>query len=128
MAIKINFDATHNPEVPTIILARKNGNKLGQLNAKAIEVSDCLNDVSEITFNIHKYVDGKKCHLWEQIVDFKLVYCVEWDMWFEITVELDEATETVKTVFCKKLGYAELSQIMLYNTEINTENDNSRDD
>lgn len=128
MAIKINFDTARNPEVPTIILARRNGNKLGQLNVKSIEVSDCLNDTSEITFNVHKYVDGKKCHLWEQIVDFKLVHCVEWDMWFEITVELDEATETVKTVFCKKLGHAELSQIMLYNIEINTENDIARDD
>lgn len=128
MAIKINFDTARNPEVPTIILARRNGNKLGQLNVKSIEVSDCLNDTSEITFNVHKYVDGKKCHLWEQIVNFKLVHCVEWDMWFEITVELDEATETVKTVFCKKLGHAELSQIMLYNIEINTENDIARDD
>lgn len=128
MAIKINFDKARKPEIPTIVLARKNGDKLGQLNVKAIEVSDCLNDVSEITFNVHKYVDGEKCHLWEQIVDFKLVHCVEWDMWFEITVELDEATETIKTVFCKRLGVAELSQIMLYNIEINTENDIARDD
>lgn len=128
MAIKINFDVVHNPEVPTIILAKKNGQKLGLLNAKGIEVSDSLNDASEITFTVHKYVDGKKCDLWEQIVNFKLVYCVEWDMWFEITVELDEATETKKTVFCTRLGHAELSQIMLYDIEINTENDIARED
>lgn len=128
MAIKINFDKARNPETPTIVLARKNGDKLGQLNAKSIEVSDSLNDLSEITFNVHKYIDGKKCNLWEQIVDFKLVHCVEWDMWFEITVELDESTESIKTVFCKRLGVAELSQIMLYNIEINTENDIARDD
>ena len=128
MAIKINFDKARNPEVPTIVLARKNGDKLGQLNVKSIEVSDCLNDTSEITFNVHKYIDGEKCNLWEQIVDFKLVYCVEWDMWFEITVELDQSTETIKTVFCKRLGVAELSQIMLYNIEINTENDIARED
>lgn len=128
MAIKINFDIAQNPETPTMILAKRNGDKLGQLNAKSIEVSDSLNDASEITFNVYKYIDGEKCHLWEQIVDFKLVYCVEWDMWFEITVELDESTKTVKTVFCKRLGHAELSQIMLYNIEINTENDVARDD
>lgn len=128
MAIKINFDVVHNPEVPTIILAKKNGRKIGQLNAKAIEVSDSLNDASEITFVVHKYIDGKKCEHWEQIVNFKLVYCVEWDMWFEITVELDEATETKKTVYCTQLGHAELSQIMLYTIEINTENDIARED
>ena len=128
MAIKINFDVVHNPEVPTIILAKKNGYKIGQLNAKSIEVSDSLNDASEITFVVHKYIDGKKCEYWEHIVNFKLVYCVEWDMWFEITVELDQATETKKTVYCTQLGHAELSQIMLYTIEINTENDIARED
>lgn len=128
MAIKINFDTAHNPETPTIILAKKNGDKIGQLNAKSIEISDLLNDASEITFNIYKYVDNKKDELWEQITNFKLIYCVEWDMWFEITVELDEATETIKTIFATRLGCAELSQIMLYSIEINTENDIARDD
>lgn len=128
MAIKINFDAAHNPEMPTIVLAKRNGDKLGQINAKAIAVSDSMNDGSDITFNVYKYIDGVKCNLWEQIVDFKLIYCVEWDMWFEISVELDESNEIVKTVFCKRLGHAELSQIMLYDIEINTENDIARDD
>ena len=128
MAIKINFDTSHNPEKPTIILAKKNGDKIGQLNAKAIEISDVLKDASEITFNIHKFVDNKKCELWEQIVDFKLIHCVEWDMWFEITVELDETTETIKTVSATCLGQAELSQIMLHGVEINTENDIAREE
>jgi hypothetical protein len=128
MAIKIKFDAAHNPQAPTIVLAKKNGDKLGQLNAKEIEVSDSLNDASEITFTVYKNIDGKKCTLWDEIVDFKLVYCVEWNMWFEITVELDESNEIQKTVFCTQLGQAELSQIMLYDIEINTEDDIARDD
>ena len=128
MAIKIKFDSAHNPQVPTIVLAKKNGDKLGQLNAKEIEVSDSLNDASEITFTVYKNIDGKECALWDDIVDFKLVYCVEWNMWFEITVELDESNEIKKTVFCTQLGQAELSQIMLYDIEINTEDDIARDD
>lgn len=128
MAIRINFDASHNPESPTIVLARKNGDIIGKLDAKAIEVSDVLKDASEISFNVNKFVDNEETKYWDEIVDFKLVHCVEWDMWFEITVTLDEATETVKTVFCRNLGHAELSQIELYNIEINTENDIARDD
>lgn len=128
MAIKIKFDSAHNPQVPTIVLAKKNGDKLGQLNAKEIEVSDSLNDASEITFTVYKNIDGKECAIWDEIVDFKLVYCVEWNMWFEITVELDESNEIKKTVFCTQLGQAELSQIMLYDIEINTEDDIARDD
>lgn len=130
MAIKIKFDLVGNPELPTIILANRNGNMLGQLkvNADSVELVDNLNDASEISFTINKYTDDKLTPLWEKVVDFKLIYCKEWDAWFEIKVELDEETETVKTVFCTQLGQAELSQIMLYNIEINTEEDIERDD
>lgn len=130
MAINIKFDLAGNPEPPTIILANRNGNKLGQLavDEGSIELKDKFNDASEFSFTLNKYIDGKLNNLWDKVVDFKLVYCKEWDMWFEITIELDESTETMKTVFCTQLGQAELSQIMLYNIEINTENDIARDD
>ena len=129
MAIDIKFDLVGNPEPPTIILANRNGNKLGQLkvNDNSIELSDKLR-ASEISFTINKYINGEITPLWDKILNFKLVYCKEWDCWFEIKVELDEETETVKTVFCTQLGHAELSQIMLYNIEINTEKDIERDD
>ena len=130
MAINIKFDLTGNPEPPTIILANRNGNKLGQLkvNEKSIDLSDKLNDASELSFTVNKYINGNITPLWDKLVDFKLIYCKEWDAWFEAKVELDEKTETVKTIFCTQLGQAELSQIMLYNIEINTEEDIERDD
>ena len=130
MAINIKFDLSGNPETPTLILANRNGNKLGQLsvNSESVELIDKFNEASEISFTVNKYLDGKITNLWDKLVDFKLVYCKEWDVWFECKVELDEATESVKTVFCTQLGQAELSQIMLYNIEINTEKDIERDD
>lgn len=128
MAIKINFDPSKNPEPPTLVLAKRNGDKLGMLPARSINISDSMNDASEIVFNVYKYENGVKCNLWDDITDFKLVYCVEWNMWFEITVELDESIESVKTVSCTSLGHAELSQIMLYDIEINTEEDIARDE
>lgn len=131
MAIKISFDVAHNPEEPTLILAKRNGDRLGKINAKAIEVTDNLNDAAEISFKVYKHIDNEKDALWDKIANFKLVYCVEWDKWFEATVEVDESNETVKTVFCTLLGQAELSQIMLYNIEINTDGEDgdiARDD
>ncbi len=130
MAINIKFDLMGNPEPPVIILANRNGNKLGQLNVNAdsIDLSDKFNDASELSFTLNKYVDDELTPLWDKVVDFKLIYCKEWDAWFEIKVELDEETETVKTVFGTQLGQAELSQIMLYNIEINTDVDIERDD
>ena len=128
MPMKINFDKAHNPETPTFILAKKSGDKIGLVNAKAIEITDALNDASEFTFTVYKYENGKKDSIWDYITNFKLVYCIEWDMWFEIRVEIDESAEVKKTVYGTSLGQAELSQIMLYNIEINTEDDIARDD
>lgn len=128
MAIRIMFDAANKPEEPTIVLARRNGDKIGAINAKEISISDSLNDAPELSFKVYKELDGEKCALWDEITNFKLIYCVEWNTWFEMTVELDENDETVKTVFCTGLGYAELGQIMLYTIEINTEEDIARDD
>lgn len=129
MAINLILDSIGNPEPPSIILANRNGNKLGQLDvdANSIDVKDIL-ETSEFTFTLNKYVDGEITNLWDKVLNFKLVYCPEWDLWYEIKVELDESTETIKTVFCTQLGQAELSQIMVYNTEINTEADIARDD
>ena len=125
MAINLKFDLMGNPEPPSIVLATRSGNKLGQLNVKtdSIDVIDKFNDASEFSFTLNKYVDGELTPLWDKVVDFKLVYCPQWDLWFEIRVELDEATETVKTVFCTQLGQAELSQIKLYDVHINEEGD-----
>ena len=125
MAINIKFDLANNPEMPTIILANRSGNKLGKLDARDIELNDKFNGTSEMTFTLNKYVDGKLTNLWDKVVNFKLIYCKEWDMWFEIQVELDEATQSIKTVFCVQLGQAELSQIMIYNMTINQEGDSN---
>ena len=61
MAINIKFDLVNNPEPPTIILANRNGNKLGQLkvNTESIELTDKFNDASEFSFTVNKYIDEK---------------------------------------------------------------------
>ena len=79
MAINIKFDLAGNPELPTMLLAKRNGDILGQLNVEAdsVDLSDKFNDVSEFSFILNKYVDGKLTNLWEEVVDFKLIYCKE---------------------------------------------------
>lgn len=128
MAIKINFDAAGNPEQPTIILAKKNGDKIGILNAVDIEVRDAMNDSDEMSFTVYKFDNEESSYLWNEVKDFRLVYCPEWEKWFEMKVELNESSDSKKTVTCTELAQAELSQIMLYTIEINTENDIARDE
>lgn len=128
--IKILFDPDHRPVEPTLILANKNGKRLGQLrNVTDLFVSDHLNDTTELTFKISKTDNTETpVFLWDKLVDFKLIYCPEWDAWFEINVELSDGPSVTKSVTAKGLCEAELSQILIFGTEINTEDDIARDD
>lgn len=128
--IKILFDPDHRPVEPTLILANKNGKRLGQLrNVTDLFVSDHLNDTAELTFKISKTDHTETpVFLWDKLVDFKLIYCPEWDAWFEINVELSDGAGVTKSVTAKGLCEAELSQILIFGTEINTEDDIARDD
>ena len=56
MAINIKFDLINNPEPPTLILANRNGNKLGQLdvNPESVELIAKFNEASEISFTVNK--------------------------------------------------------------------------
>ena len=127
MAIKLKFDESHNVILPTLVLATRNGNKLGVIPAYNLVLKDTL-QVAEMSFKVNKVEDGIEYALWNKLVDFKLAWVREWDTWFEIYVELDESNELVKCVTAKSLGEAELSQINLYGLEINTEDDILRDD
>lgn len=128
MSMKIKFDITGNPENPTLILAYRDGRKIGELVAENVIAKDSMMNAAELSFKVRKYLNGKKNALWDKISDFKLLWYKEADLWFEIYIDINETNETVKSVSCTQLGQAELSQIMLYNVEINTENDIARDD
>lgn len=128
MAVRIKFDNTHNVIQPTFVLATRAGYKLGTIPATNISISDNFNSSFELEFQVNQTDNGQKYHLWDKISDFKLVWCREWDVWFEMYVSVQDDNETVKDVSCISLGEAELSQINLYNIEINTEDDIARDD
>ena len=128
-AIRIKFDTSNNPEMPTFILGDKSGKKYGVIeNISDINVSDRLNDCPEISFSVYKYDNYNECRLWDKLKNFMTVYCLEWDTWFEMNVDLSESTDILKNVILYRLGEAELSQKNLYQLEANTEDDIDRDD
>ena len=139
MAIRINFDSQNNAIEPTLVLATRSGKKLGSIPAVNISVSDALNSPFDLSFTLYKSLskDSKSgstntlvdtYELWDEVEDFRLVWCRDWDVWFEMSVEVSESDSTVKNISCKSLGEAELSQIKLYTIEINTEDDIARKD
>ena len=129
MAIKIKFDTNDIPENPTFVLSKRSGDKIGLLsNITNIQVKDCLNSVPEVSFTVHKYDNEIVCPYWDEIKDLRLVWCKEWDLWFEMKIDINTSDEVIKNVSLTRLAESELSQTNLYNIEINTELDISRDD
>ena len=98
-AIKIKFDANHNPLVPTFILGDKMGNKFGIIdNVVNINVSDKMNDCPESSFTVYKYNNGFQCTLWDKIQNLMTVYCPEWNTWFEMGIDLSDDTDILKNI------------------------------
>ena len=125
----VEFGVDGNPIIPDLILATKAGHKLGVIqNVSGLTHRAPMNDVAEISFSVNKIIDGEECSLWDSIKDFKLVYIPHFDDWFEIKVSISEDDETVKSCHGMHAQEAELSQRLLFETEINTEDDIARDD
>ena len=126
---KLRMDTSGNVEDISFVLARKNGDKLGNIpNTENVVTKHSFKEASEFTFAAHKKMNNNVFKYWDELKDFKLVWIPEWDMWYEATVEINEKDDNIKNVSGKTLGEAELSQIMLYGIEINTETDIARDD
>ena len=126
---KLRMDTSGNVEDISFVLAKKNGDKLGNItNVDNIVTKHSMKEASEFTFTAHKKMGDNIIKFWNDIKDFKLVWIPEWDMWYEIYVEVNEEDENIKNVSGTSLGEAELSQIMLYGIEINTETDIAREE
>lgn len=114
-----------------IILGNKNLNKLGEINNvdySSASVSHKLMSSDDFSFVIYKNqnINGNEvnCSLWDDIDDLKLIYVKEYNEWFQIQVTPDDSEViTKKTITATSLCEAELSQIIIEGTEINTSDD-----
>ena len=75
MSSKITFDSKNNVELPTLVLAKRSGDKLGTIPAVNIINKTTMNSGSELSFKVYKYNDDIAYSLWDELVDFKLLYC-----------------------------------------------------
>ena len=129
MGSTIKFDSAGNPELPTLILCQQNGEKINVLHKSYnIHFSDNLNSPSECSFSYSKYINGKLSPLWDEIKDFRILYVPEWKARFSIAVNINEDNDNIKHISGVSLCESELSQLNLYEVEINTEADIARKD
>lgn len=113
----------------TFILSTRDHRHLGQLsNIDEIKFTSNLNSADEASFVIYKVMDNHEEILWDELTDLRLIYIVELDEYFEITVELSDRDYMIKTVTATSVCESELSQVYLHNIEINTPDDIARPD
>lgn len=138
---RIEQDSARQPIIPSCILANKSGQKLGVvlIDEQTLTIKVSLEDnhilLSEMSCDVHKYINTFKNPLWDKIKNFKLLYIPFYvphikarGIWYEITVTIDENDETIKHLTGTLAQYAELNQSKNFEVEIRTEEDIDRDD
>lgn len=133
MAVPIQFDTANVPLLPHLILATKSGKLIRELPIDDVQFHESLTGGSEFSFNVYR----ERCVLpdggiddgfWKGITDLRLVYCRDYDRWYELKVDRSESIDVLKSVTATSLAEAELSQINVYGIEVNTEADIERED
>lgn len=122
------LDMNNNVVTPTIVLCHRNKHKIGTIYPISDwSITPDMYNKNECSFKVYKEVNGIATPLWDQIKDLKVIYIPEYNEYFQISIDKTQTNETVKTITGSNLGIAELSQTMLYDIEINTEDDIARD-
>ena len=122
------LDMNNNVVTPTVVLCPRNKHKIGAIYPiSEWSITPDMYNKNECSFKVYKEVNGIATPLWDQIKDLKVIYIPEYNEYFQISIDKTQTNETVKTITGSNLGIAELSQTMLYDIEINTEDDIARD-
>lgn len=129
---KVLFNSQGLIETPTLLLQHKNFETIGNggiTNVSGLTYKNNFNDANEVSFKIHKFNNGIKHPLWDQLVDFRIIYIPELKERFQIAVSVNEEDpdDLSKSITGTALCESELSNINLHGVQINTETDMTND-
>lgn len=116
--IKFN-KITKQIERPTLLLKTRSGKYIGNIKYTNLKMSLVANGLDEISFEVHKYVNGQKCDFWDKIRDLCIIDYVGYGQ-FEADVSITDENETVKSIVGKSLE-TELGQRIIREMHINDE-------
>ncbi len=127
--MRLKFDLNNNVEMPEIVLGKRNYDKLGSIvNVDNLSYEYNLMSADSVSFTVYKELNYQKEQLWNEIKERRLIWLKEFDEWFQIDVVTNDENSITKEVTATSLCEAELSQIYIRSTEINTEDDIARED
>lgn len=125
--MKLEFDLNNNVEKPELILGKRNYDKLGSIvNFDNLSYDYNLMSADSISFTVYKELNCRKERLWDEIKERRLIWLKEFNEWFQIDVVTNDENGVTKEIIGTSLCEAELGQILIKSTEINTENDIAR--
>lgn len=125
MAEKI-YKNNLNIKIPTVVIKRRTYENIGSVAVSDMVYTNHFNAPNELSFTVH--AQDTDSDVWDKINDYNVVYLPEYEEYFDMQIEKSEEQDVVKKVTCHSLCESELSQINLYDIEINTEADIARDD
>ena len=129
MNINLPFDYSSNIDDVNIVLMNNALERIGNVNC--FNNFNCIlnyNSANEISFDVYKFINDIECKYWKSIYDLKNVFVEELNEVYKIYVSIDDSDYTVKHVIGRSLCEDELSNIKLYDIQINTASDILRDD
>lgn len=115
----------------TVVLSNRAHEHLGilkNIDPNSVNITVDIQNGYQLSFDVYHTLDGFDEPLWDKIVDLKLIYVPEIDDFLSITSNLSDTLDEKKSITAVSAGIAELSQTIIYNLEINTEDDILRED
>ncbi len=113
-------------EMPTVVIKHRNYDNIGSVSVTDMVYTNHFNSPNELSFTVH--ATDEKGLVWDKINDYNIVFLPEYGEYFDMQVEKTEENVVTKKVTCRSLCESELSQIRLYDIEINTDADIARPD
>ena len=109
--------ATGKLEEPILLLKTRSGKVLGNIQYTNLQFSFVGKGLDNLSFDVHKVVDGKECEFWDKLIDLSIVDYKGYGQ-FEAHVTLNDENESIKSVTCESLE-TELGQHIIHEMHIN---------
>lgn len=123
------FNAAKNAENPQVVLCTRDKKRIGEIYpVHDFRSSFQMSNPGEVSFTVYKTEGGVENKRYDSIIDLKLIYVPDYDEYYEIEVSDVDGESICKNVTGQTLCESELSQLILYNVEVNSESDIARDD
>ena len=123
---KFTYDMFDHIKQPTFILSSVSHHHYGvitNIDPESISFTFNMNGAQEGSFEVHKYMDGTICPLWEKIRSLRYVYVPEHKEYYNLEVTLSEGDTTIKQCTLTSASEYELANKLITSLEINTDPD-----